>query len=190
MMMMNRADESSKTNANAPAPWTQSPPSPQGLPSRRPHEGEYRPLLGGPRIFRHPRGGRGEAGPSNLLVTAVEDAPQVQIHNTVHVLVGTKNLLTLVHVPIRAEHLATTLLKETSARLCVKHVGRTLLFPMMADQRLDDSRDTTHGPQVDQILAIDVVQGKVATGNTGFGTRAMEGIEALHQNLSHHESAV
>lgn len=78
------------------------------------------------------------------------------MRNTVHVPIVAKSLLTLVNVPVRTEDPVTTLLKETHARLCVKHVA--LLSQAMRDQRLDDIRGTTHGRQADRIPAIDVVQ--------------------------------
>lgn len=186
--MTGRVDASPNSSANAQAPWIPSPPSPRDLLNRRPHEGEHRPPLAGPRIFRHPHGGRGEVGPLTLSVTAVEDAPLVQMRNTVHVPVVAKSLLTLVNVPVRTEDPVTTLLKETHARLCVKHVA--LLSRTMRDQRLNDSRGTTHGRQADRIPGIDVVQKKAATGDTGTGTKDVVQEEVLHQNLSHHGSGV
>ncbi|KAG6359525.1 hypothetical protein INS49_013046 [Diaporthe citri] len=105
-----------------------------------------------------------------------------------HVPVDDKNPLTVVSVPVRGEDLVTTLLKETHARLCVKHVA--LLYLTMRDQRLDDSRGTAHGRRADRIPGIDAVQKKVAIGSTGIGTRGVVDIEVLHQNLSHRESAV
>lgn len=186
--MMNRADGSPDPNASAPAPWIQSPPSPQGLPSRHPHDGEHRPRLAGPRIFRHPHGGRGEVGPSTLSVTAVEDGPSPQTHNTAHILVDTKNPLTIVHVLVRVEDPATTRLKETHARPCVRRGA--LLSLMMRDLRPDDSRDTARSHQAEQTLGIGVVPRKIATGNTGSGMRGGVDVEVLHESLSHRESAV
>lgn len=130
--MMNPADGNPNSSANAPAPWTPSPPSPRGLPNHRPREGEHRPPRARPRIFRHPHDGRGEAGPLTLSVTAVEDVRSLQMHSTDRDPVGARKLLTVVNVPVHAEGLVTTtLLKETHARLCVKHVA--LLFPTMRD---------------------------------------------------------
>lgn len=186
--MMDRVDASPNSSANAQAPWIPSPPSPRDHPNHRPHEGEHRPPLAGPRNIRHPYGGRGEVGPLTLSVTAVEDAPLVQMRNTVHVPVAAKSPLTLVNVPIRAEDLVRTLLKERHARLCVKHVAR--LSRTMRDQRLDDSRGTTRGRRVGRIPGIDVVQKKVATGNTEIGMKDVVHAEILHQNLSHHGSGV
>lgn len=185
---MNPAHGSPNSSANGPAPWTPSPPSPRGLPNHRPREGERRPPLARPRIFRHPPGGRGEVDPLTLLVTAVEDAPPLQMRNTDHVPVGAKRPLTVVNVLVRAEDLVTTLLKETHARPCVKHVA--LLFPTMRDQHLDDSRGTAHGRRADRIPGIDAVQRKVATGSIGRGTRDVVDIEVLRRNLSHRGSAV
>ncbi|KAI7785958.1 hypothetical protein LA080_005619 [Diaporthe eres] len=184
--MMNPADGNLNSSANALAPWTPSPPFPRGLPNHRPREGEHRPPRARPRIFRHPHGGRGEVGPLTLSVTAVEDAPPLQIHNTDPV--GARKHLTVVNVPFRAKGLAATLLKETHARLCVKHVA--LLFPTMRDQYLDDSRGTAHGRRADQIPGIVAAQRKVATGSTGIGTSDVVDIEVLHRNLSHRGSAV
>lgn len=186
--MMNRADARPDPNASAPAPWIQSPPSPQGLPSRHPHDGEHRPRLAGPRIFRHPHGGRGGVGPSTLSVTAVEDAPPPQTHSTARTLVDTKNLLIVVHVPVRAEDPATTRLKETHARPCVRRGAPQ--SPTMRGLRPDGSRDTARSHQAEQILGIGVVQRKIATGNTGSGMRAVVDVAILHGSLSHRESAV
>lgn len=110
------------------------------------------------------------------------------MRDTVHVPVGAKSPLTLVSVPIRAEDLVKTLLKERHARLCVRHVAR--LSRTMRDQRLDDSRGTTHGRPVGRIPGTDVVQKKVATGNTEIGTKDVVHAEIPHQTLSHHGSGV
>lgn len=187
-MTLDRVDASLNSSANDQAPWTLSPPSPQDLLNHRPHGGERRPPLAGPRIFRHPHVGRGEVGPLTLSLTTVEDAPPLQMRSTVQVPVGARSPLTLVNVPVRTEDLATTPLKETRARLCVKHVA--LLSRMTRDQRPDDSRGTTHGRQADRIPGIDVAQRKVATGSTGRGTRDVMHVEVLHQSLSHHGSGV
>lgn len=186
--MVNRAAASPCPNANAPAPWIRSPLSPPGLPSHRPHEGEHRHHLAEARTFRHPRGGRGEADPSILSVTPVADAPSLQMQITVNILVDSLSPLDLAIVLIRAEDLVKTLLKETHAHLCLRTVAH--LFLMTRDQRQGDSRGTTHGHQVVQILKFGVVQRKVATGSTGTGTRAMVDREVLRQNLSHRGSAV
>lgn len=110
------------------------------------------------------------------------------MHHTAHVLVGTKNPLTLVNVLVRTEDLVTTLLKEIHARPCVRHVA--LLSRTMKDQHPDDIRGTTHGRQAARIPGIDVVLRKVVTGNTGIGMREVADVEVLHQNLSHHGSGV
>lgn len=186
-MMTNPADGNPNSSANAPAPWIPSPPSPRGLPNHRPREGEHRPPRARPVIFRHPPGGRGEVDPLTLLATAVEDAPPLQMRNTDRVPVGAKRPLTVVNVPNRVEDLVTTLLKETHARLCVKHVAP--LFPTMRDQHLDDSRGTARGHRADRIPGIDAVQRKGATGSIGIGMRDVD-IEGLRRNLSHRGSAV
>lgn len=188
-MMMDLADVSPYPNANAPAPWIQSLPSPRGLPSHRPHEGEHRHHLAEARMFRHMRAGRGEARPSILLVMGVADARSLQMHNTVRALVGTMNPLSLANVLIRAEVRVKARLKGTHARLWLRTVA--LLFPTMRGQRQDDSRGTTRGHRVDQNPEIGIVQRKVATGSTGTGTRsrAVVGIEVHHQTLSHRGSA-
>lgn len=109
------------------------------------------------------------------------------MQNTVNILVDTLSLLDLAIVPIRAEDLVKTLLRETHAHLCLRTVARR--FPTTRDHRQDDSRGTTHGHQVDRI-EIGVVQKKVVTGSTGTGARAVVDTEVLHQNLSHRGSAV
>lgn len=123
-----------------------------------------------------------------LSVTAVEDAPPLQMHNTDSDPVGARKPLTVANVPVRAEGLVTTLLKETHAHLCVKHVA--LLFPTMRDQHLDDSRGTAHGRRADRSPGIVAVQRKVATGSTGIGMKDVVDIEVLHRNLSQGGSAV
>lgn len=186
--MMDRVGVSLNSSANDQAPWTPSPPFPQDLLNHRPHEGEHRPPLAGPRIFRHPHVGRGEVGPSTLSVTTVEDGPPLRMHPTVQVPVGAKSPLTLVNVPARTEDLVTIPTKEIHARLCAKHAA--LLSRTTRDQRPDDSRGTTHGRQADRIPGIDVAQRRVATGSTGRETRDVVHVEVLHQSLSHHGSGV
>lgn len=186
--MMDRVGVSLNSSANDQAPWTPSRPFPQDLLNHRPHEGERRPPLAGPRIFRHPHDGRGEVGPLTLSVTTVEDAPPLQMRTTVQVPVGAKSPLTLVHVPARTEDLVTTPSKKTHARLCVKHVA--LLSRTTRDQRPDGSKGTVHGPQADRIPGIDVAQRRVAIGSTGRETRDGVLVEVLHQSLSHHGSGV
>lgn len=186
--MAGLVDAGSDPNANAPALWIQSHPSLPDLPNHRPREGEHRHPPAEARTLRHPRGGQGEAGPSILSVTAVVGAPSLQTQNIVNALVDPMSPLSLLIVPIRAEDLMTTLLKESHNHLCLGTVA--LLFPTMRDQRRDDSRGTTRGHQVDRIQKIGVVWRKVATGVTGIGTRAVVDTEVLRQNKSHRGSAV
>ncbi|KAI3393968.1 hypothetical protein diail_3447 [Diaporthe ilicicola] len=108
------------------------------------------------------------------------------MHNTALILAGTKDLLTLVAVPDLVEGLVTSLPRGMHA-----HVQRVAnLFPTMKGHRLDDSRGTTLGPQVDQIQGIDAAQRKAGTGNTGIEARIIMNAGAHRPNLSHRGSAV
>ncbi|KAL1874890.1 hypothetical protein Daus18300_003431 [Diaporthe australafricana] len=140
------------------------------------------------RMFRHPCGGRGEAGPSTLSVTTAEDDLRAQMHNTALSLAGIKDLLAPVGVPILVEDHVTILPTGMQAHPCVQRVA--LLLPMMKDCRLDDSRGTIQGLQVDQIPGTNVIQKRVATGNTGIETRATSNAEFLRRDQSQRGSAV